>query len=217
MRFRKRHSSEDKTYRQTYMKGKLEITITPLWNVDGLGHDTMWEDCRSWHMKYRTDRWTILEWDIPHDLYSILTDLALALDEEVAKIIYKEMESHFNDLLYYVQRDGVLTAGWDLLVANVTQVRFPPIENFRVELSMIRWLNPNQRITRTTDAITRNDAFADTFGSLSDDFRNNMYHVWPRVSGDVPHDYTRVLTADEYEELRQNGELNSWEVYLVLN
>lgn len=234
MRFRKRDSSEDKIYKQTYMRGKLEIVITPLWNVDGLGHNTIREDCRTWHMKYRTDGWVILERDIPHDLYSILTDLALALDEEVAKIIYEEMERHFNDLLCYVQRDGVLTAGWDLLVANVTQVRFPSVENFRAELSMIRWLNPNQRITTTTSAVTRNDAFArnipDTFSSSNNDFRNNMYrrntvdgintvgyYDSPRVSGDIPHDYTRVLTAEEYEELRQNGELNSWEIYLVLN
>ena len=213
MRFRKRNSSEDKTYKQTYMKGKLEIVITPLWNVDGLGHDTIREDCRSWHMKYRTDRWTILERDIPHDLYSILTDLALALDEEVAKIIYEEMEHRFNELLCYIQRDGALTTGWGLPVVNVTQVRFPPIENFRAELGMIRWLNPNPRITTTTSAgaITRDNAFArnipDTVG----------YYEWPRISGGTPTDYTRVLTADEYEEMRQNGELNSWEVYLVLN
>lgn len=183
MRFRKRNSSEDKIYKQTYMKGKLEIVITPLWNVDGLGHNTIREDCRTWHMKYRTDRWTILSRDIPHDLYSVLTDLALALDEEVAKIIYEEMEHRFNELLCYIQRDSTLT--WGLLVANVTQVRFPPIENFRAELSMIRWWNPNQRITPTTtaEAITR----------------------------------TRVLTADEYEELRQNGGLNSWEIYLIVN
>lgn len=205
MRFRKRNSSEDKTYKQTYMKGKLEIVITPLWNVDGLGHDTIREDCWTWHMKYRTDRWTILEWDIPHDLYSILTDLVLALDEEVAKIIYEEMEHRFNELLCYIQRDGALTTEWGLPVVNVTQVRFPPIENFRAELGMIRWLNPNPRITATTtDAITRNDAFA-----------RNI--TWPRISGGTPADYTRVLTSDEYEELRQNGELNSWEVYLVLN
>lgn len=210
MRFRKRDSSEDKIYKQTYMRGKLEIVITPLWNVDGLGHNTIREDCRTWHMKYRTDGWVILERDIPHDLYSILTDLALALDEEVAKIIYEEMERHFNDLLCYVQRDGVLTAGWDLLVANVTQVRFPPVENFRAELSMIRWLN-NQRITTTTSASTRNDAFA----------RNTLdtdgYYVWPRIRASTDADYTRILTSEEYEELRQNGELNSWEIYLIFN
>lgn len=212
MRFRKRDSSEDKIYKQTYMKGKLEIIIIPLWNVDGLGHDTIREDCRSWHIKYRTDGWVVLERDIPHDLYSILTDLALALDEEVAKIIYEEIEHHFNELLCYVQRDGVITTGWDLLAANVSQVRFPSVENFRAELNMIRWLNSNQRITTSTstDAI-RNDTFARSTPYTAG------YYDWPRTRAGADADYTRILTADEYEELRQNGELNSWEVYLVLN
>lgn len=220
MRFRKRNSSEDKVYKQTYMKGKLEIIITPLWNVDGLGHNTIRENCRSWHMKYRTDRWTILEWDIPHDLYSILTDLALALDEEVAIIIYGELERHFNELLCYIQRDGTLMTEWDLLAANVTQVRFPSVENFRAELGMIRWLNHNQRITSVGNSITRNDAAArdipdTTFGTWSNNFRDNMY--WHNARADTDADYTRILTAEEYEELRQNGGLNSWEMYLVLN
>lgn len=211
MKFRKRNSSEDKVYKQTYMKGKLEIIITPLWNVDGLGHNTIRENCRTWHMKYRTDRWTILEWDIPRDLYGILTDLAIALDEEVAKIIYEEMEHRFNELLCYIQRDGALTTEWNLPVANVTQVKFPSVENFRAELGMIRWLNHNQRITTTTSIGTRDDAFARNIPDTVD------YHVWPRISGDIPTDYTRILTAEEYEELRQNGGLNSWEMYLVLN
>lgn len=220
MKFRKRNSSEDKVYKQTYMKGKLEIIITPLWNVDGLGHNTIRENCWTWHMKYRTDRWTILEWDIPRDLYGILTDLAIALDEEVAKIIYEEMEHHFNELLCYIQRDGALTTEWNLPVANVTQVRFPSVENFRAELGMIRWLNHNQRITSVGNSITRDDTFArnipdTTFGTWSNNFRDNMY--WHNAGADTDADYTRILTAEEYEELRQNGGLNSWEMYLVLN
>lgn len=198
----------DGSYAFSYMGGRLKIYIR---KEDG-GYQG--------HIRYEGSRY-VFNWHMPQDLYEIAKDLWTYLPRDAGKIIYQEIESHFDESLSNVQiTDSSSDA--TLYFAYRYGYRFPEWE------SMI----PNMRTTITIeDAVpgrlwdwvrlrrASNNMCADLWvwnrywGSLTD--RGNYTSPTITASGTAINNI-HYVTQEEYDVMRENGGLQSNSLYCVL-
>ena len=208
----------ENTLTKTFMRDKLTIKIWPMWD---LGNGLAW----SGHISFRTMAWYLFEWDIPHDLYEIAKDLGIRIDMEAAKIIYDQIRIHFNQTLCDLQiLDGLP------LTSNVTQVMFPPFEEFendirrhRIPTTVTVWWTPTTYIGNTPLITAYHSDYEERMSRLEREMRerNSMYDRMVeryREQDNRNHmDNINYMTQEEYEQKREAWELEANTMYLVYN
>lgn len=202
---------------RTFMHWRVAITVWP--NTP----TTLQPNEFIWVIRFQSRDGVNFNWTIPWpDLYSILTDLARNMNQDVAEVIYEALGERFNETLRALQME-LLPIREGTLLPNVTQIFFPPKEHFRDELQLIeieKWsrLHPTTITIGGADRVSRGD-MEDTFGLLRDCFNPTVITTWatPRAETAGIADCVNYLTSEEYERKKANGELNPNTVYLVFN
>ena len=138
-------------------------------------------------------------WKIPEDLDEIARTLNFVMsDGEVAKIVYESICEKYNQVLTKLQLE--------LWTPECTQQDFP---YYRDEhYTPITWSN------------TRDYTRLYTYGDTQDFWTSNYsIGVWATntTRSDTRRDSINYLTAEEYEQKRDRGELEPWTMYLILN
>lgn len=199
-----------------YMNGRVEISVRPI----PLGDNTF-----GWRIKFQSRDGVNYVWALPGpDLYSILTDLAKDMNQDVAIVIYEAICEWFNNTLLQYQMEIWPTLARD---SNCVQMLFPPKENFREELRLIeieKWSRFDPYGTSIGERMSIDDIrrTLDGFAAPRDVLTRTQtptITAWatPRAETAEIADCVNYLTSDEYERKKANGELNPNTVYLVLN
>lgn len=202
----------DESYAFGYMRGRLKIYIREK------------DEGYQGHIRFEGSR-CIFNWHIPQDLYEIAKDLWNYVSRDAGKIIYGEIESHFNEALSTVQMS-------DKTSDTVCVYKFPEWE------SMIPNMRPQIRIDQTR---LSNRGFGDWVWNLEDRLREaseNMradLWIWDRywtsvttntygdynfptlTSSSMATDNIHYVTQQEYDTMRERGELQSNTIYCVLS
>lgn len=212
------HQFENTVIRR-YMKDKLEIRIWPMWKIG-------WEDCRSSHVSFTTSNWIRLEWDLPHSLYNVATDLWRYLDIEVARIVYDQIRMHFNATLWEIQMEklnGGFMAEGSNETPQLTQLNFPPFEEFENEIRRNRVITTTVTSWATPMTAAGNNVwyYATTYATpedvderiqtYSDRLYDRMTDYYDRLieerRADEQMNMMTYMTQEEYDERRANGTL----------
>ena len=209
---------------KTFMRWRVVITVWPNTPTSLQPNEFLWV------IRFQSRDGVNFNWTIPWpDLYSILTDLARDMNQDVAEVIYEALGERFNETLRALQMElSPIREG--AILPNVTQIQFPPREYFREELQLIeieKWsrLHPTAVSTITTIG----NANRATMGNIDEFYRERYLtydhapvirawdiSAWASPTSGVA-DYVNYLTSEEYERKKADGELNPNTVYLVFN
>ena len=179
---------------RSYMKWKLVIRV---WEVDN-----WYEGCITYRSKSTT-----MEWDIPRGLDTVYPTLFQSLEEDVAPIVYEEIEKRYNETLCIAQVNNGREECYgqqfpDYRTFTLFKPKpkriYPTIGDTRGDYDKYRiasWnLDPYEIYTTTYSDRYRTMASSGQYGS------NINY-----------------MSAGEYERKKERWELNSWELYLIIN
>jgi len=207
---------------KTFMHWRVVITVWPNTPTSLQPNEFIWV------IRFQSRDGTNFNWTVPWpDLYSILTDLARDMNQDVAEVIYEALGERFNETLRALQMElSPIREG--TILPNVTQIQFPPREYFREELQLIeieKWSRLHPTITTTTIG----NANRITMGNIDEFYREREYlydhapvvRAWAISAWATPTagiaDCVNYLTSEEYERKKADGELNPNTVYLVFN
>lgn len=212
-----RFQEADTELTNIYMNGRVEISVRPI----PLGDNTF-----GWRIKFQSRDGVNYVWVLPGpDLYSILTDLAKDMNQDVAIVIYEAICEWYNNTLLQYQMEIWPTPAND---SNCVQMLFPPKENFRAELELIeieKWSRLDPYGTSVADRMSIDDIrrTLDGFARPRDEIltrtQTPTITAWATYRADTTEiaDCINYLTSDEYERKKADGELHPNTVYLVLN
>lgn len=178
-------------YHRTFMNNRLKIDI---WKTQ-IG-DNLFK--YSWHIHYEGNSWYTYDWRIPQDVWWIAIDIWIHVDIEAAKIIYKSIIDHYNDMFVGIQNErNLITEGY-VGYNMVDVINFPPFEYFE------------DKIRRFKGPITYAPSLSDYPISYAIDSANASDGIYWELG------YI-VMTHDEYEEKLANGQINQNDIYLIVN
>lgn len=174
----------DKEYSQSFMSNRLTIKI---WEKK-IEHNLK---RYQWHIRYESNSWYTFNWDIPWDISKIAPDIWIYIDIEAAKIIYKSIIDHYNDMFVGIQNErDFITEGY-VGYNMVDVINFPPFECYEDEIKRFSCLS-DYAIRYTTNDTNVSDGT-----------------YW------VPNYIT--MTHDEYERKLAAGQINQNDIYLIIN
>ena len=207
-------------FSRTFMDGRVMITVWP--NTPTSTNPNPF----CWRIKYQNMCWVDYARDIPGaDIYSILPDIARDVNQDVAIVIYEALGRRFNETLVGLQMEMRWPVQENMYtISNVTQIAFPPKENFTEELRLIeieKWSRLHSHIygEGLAERISRED-MENSFEQMRDYILTDRYTptitAWATPTAGIA-DCVNYLTSDEYERKKADGELNPNTVYLVFN
>lgn len=175
---------------RSYMKWKLVIKV---WEVDN------WYEG---HITYRSNGPT-MDWDMPGGLNDIYPMLFEHLEEDVAPIVYEEIERRYNETLCIAQvnNGGEECYGQQFpdyktfTLFKPKPKRIYPTVGYYDKYRIASWnLDPYEIYTTT---------YADRYHTMasSGQYGTNINY----------------MSAEEYERKKERWELSSWELYLIIN
>lgn len=153
-----------------------------------------------WHIHYANNSGYTFDWDIPADVGEIAKNLWYHIDIEVAKIIYNSIIDHYNDMFVGIQNERNLITEWYVGYNRAEVISFPPFKYFEDEIRRIR-----RSFDLPTSIRTNND--------LIIPYTNSNYEMWASPS----YGWRCYITDEEYECMKENGELQKDAIYLIIN
>lgn len=191
-------------YTRTFMSWRLTITI---WRQRLSDEYVKYR----WHIHYESNSGYTFDWDIPADIGEIAKNLWYHIDIEAVKIIYNSIIDHYNDMFVGIQNERNLITEGCVGYNTVDVISFPPFEYFEDEI---------RRIRRSYDLLTSTRTNNDLITPYTYDYpiTDSNYETWALSSYDWRSDCIRwYITDEEYERMKEDGELQKNAVYLIIN
>ena len=190
---------------RTFMSWRLTITI---WRQRLSDEYVKYR----WHIHYESNSGYTFDWDIPADIGEVAKNLWYHIDIEAAKIIYNNIIDRYNDVFVGFQNERNLITEWYVGHNRAEVISFPPFEYFEDEIRRIRRSYDLLTSTRTHDDLFTPYTY-DDYPTLTD----SNYQIWASYSCNWICDGIRYITDEEYERMKESGELQKDAAYLVIN